>query len=142
MTKQLAVRKPETGLRNLDRFLGDMFEDIMGSWSPFDDFVSISPYRSEVTKTDKEYNIEVALPGASREGISVSAHKGILSISYQTKNVSENRFSSRSFDKRWTLPTGTKEEDVQAEYKDGILKVVIPIGESPPEEAPIKIEIK
>ena len=60
--------------------------------------------------------------------------KGVMSISSVVKeestseeeNFTRREFNYSSFERRFTLPENAKEEEVNATYIDGILKIEIP----------------
>ena len=83
----------------------------------------------EVYDTDEAHVIEVAAPGLDRGKLKASLKEGVLTLSYKNEQK-EDKGSSRkhsfsSFSRSWTVPDGTVAEDVSAEYKDGILSVMV-----------------
>ena len=106
-------------------------------------------------KTDileKKYHYEIAmdLPGFNKENIDMSLKNGYLEIHAkieQNENQEEEKYlrqerfygeCSRSF----YVGDRITEEDIQAEFKEGILKVEIPKKEEIEEETRKQIEIK
>lgn len=114
------------------------------SFDLFDDFFDdgfITKREKTLMKTDiKEkkdsYVIDIDLPGFEKENISLSLDNGYLKISAKTveeenkedeeeKYVHKERFygeCSRSF----YVGDNIEEEDISAEFKNGILKIEIP----------------
>lgn len=90
-------------------------------------------FRVDVKDKDDRYEVDADLPGLHREMIDVSYDDGILTISADMNEesktekdnyvVNERRMGrvSRSFS-----VSDVKEDDITAEYKDGVLKVVLP----------------
>lgn len=86
-----------------------------------------------VKETDKNFEIEVAAPGLSKKDFKVSAENGVLTISSEKKEEKEQKdkdytrkeFSYNSFSRSFTLPENTDEDDIKANYEDGILKLHI-----------------
>ncbi len=86
-----------------------------------------------VNETDKNYEIELAAPGRSKKDFSISADNGILTISSEQKEEKEQQekeytrkeFSYSSFTRSFTLPENANEEEIKANYADGILKVEV-----------------
>ena len=90
-------------------------------------------FRVDVKDKDDRYEVDADLPGLHREMIDVSYDDGILTISADMNEesktekdnyvVNERRMGrvSRSFS-----VSDVKEDEITAEYKDGVLKVVLP----------------
>jgi len=86
-----------------------------------------------VSETEKEYEIEMAVPGMTKNDFKVKVEDGVLSISSEKKEEKEDKkknytrreFSYRSFDRSFTLPENATSDDVKAKYEDGILKLSI-----------------
>ena len=93
--------------------------------------------------------IEAELPGVKKEDISVTYADGILTIEGQRKEEKEvkearyyasERFTG-AFSRSFAVPEGIDPSKISAEYKDGVLKVQVPL----PAEAkaqPTKIAVK
>ncbi|MFC1725609.1 Hsp20/alpha crystallin family protein [candidate division KSB1 bacterium] len=103
--------------------------------------------RVEVDEKEKEYAIEFELPGLSKDDVKLSVEKNVLTVSGEraSKEDSKNdhyHYSERSygkFERSFTLPENTKDEDVKANFKNGVLTVSIPKSK---EAEPKTIEIK
>ena len=111
----------------------DLFDDFFN-----DDFFSrkeASLMKTDIKETKNKYIVDVDLPGFKKENINLSLNDGYLSIEAKVdkeenndkdeKFVRRERFHgecSRSF----YVGKEIKEEDIDAEFKDGILKVEIP----------------
>lgn len=108
--------------------------------------------KTDIREKKDKYVIEVDLPGFDKENINLSLKNGYLNISASTskeenddeneKYVHQERFygeCSRSF----YVGDDVKEEDINAEFKNGILKIDIPKKEERLETNETKqIEIK
>ncbi len=92
----------------------------------------------DVEESDKEYTIKAELPEVKKENVKVELENGSIRISGERKLEKEEagrRFhrierSYGSFERSFTLPEGTKKTEVSAEFKDGLLKVHLPKGET------------
>lgn len=86
-----------------------------------------------VRETDKFYAIEVAAPGRSKKDFKVTAEDGVLTISSETKEEKEQtekdytrkEFSYSSFSRSFTLPDNASEDEIKANYEDGLLKLEV-----------------
>lgn len=86
-----------------------------------------------VTETDSTYELEVAAPGRSKKDFTITAEDGVLTIASEKREEKENKdknytrreFSYSSFSRSFALPDNVKEDDIKANYDDGILKLHI-----------------
>lgn len=103
--------------------------------------------RTDVKENEKEYVMEVELPGLEKKDIGLSVKDGYLNISVQ-KSESEKdenekyirRERSFSCSRSYYIGDVSKEE-IKAKYENGILRVSIP-KEQPKEPVSDKIEIE
>lgn len=131
--------------RNFDLF-DDFFDD--GFFSKKEK----SLMKTDIRETKDKYIIDIDLPGFSKENINLSLNKGYLEISAKVdeennsnedeKYVRRERFygeCSRSF----YVGEDITEEDINAEFKNGILKIEVPkFDETKKSEETKQIEIK
>lgn len=91
----------------------------------------------DVTEDDKEYLITAELPEVKKEDVKVSVEKGVLTISGERKVEKEDKKRKYhrieraygTFVRTFTVPEDADVEKIQAEFKDGMLKVHIPKSE-------------
>ena len=125
----------------------------------FDDFFDEGFFRgkeknlmkTDIREKENEYIIDIDLPGFDKENINLALDNGYLNITAKSENSNEDnndkyirqeRFygeCSRSF----YVGEDIKEEDINAEFKNGILKITVPKQEEIGKlNEPKKIEIK
>ncbi len=102
----------------------------------------------DIEEQDDRYVIKADLPGVDKKDIDVKLENGVISIRGEkqteketgkgTKRHRTERFHG-SFARSFTLPDAVKDERVEANYKDGVLSLVIPKAE---EAKPKSIDIK
>jgi HSP20 family protein len=100
----------------------------------------------DVWETDKEVVYALDLPGIPEEDISVELENGALTVSAErerTNEISDDklyRYERRfgSFSRTVGLPQGAAEDQINAEYKDGVLEIHVAKPEQP---KPRRIEI-
>ena len=105
-----------------------------------------SPLTDVIEDTDK-YSLRLDLPGVKKEDVKLSFVNGQLSISGERHSETENNNATfhhieRAFGKYYrsfSLPEKIIEDKIDAEFKDGILNIVIPKAE---EANPKQIEVK
>ena len=106
--------------------------------------------KTDIKETKDKYTIEMDLPGFEKENIKLELNNGYLKITGKQENkideeeekyVHKERFygeCTRSF----FVGDNIKEEDIDAEFKNGILKIDIPKEEQKEIPEQKQIEIK
>lgn len=101
----------------------------------------------DVKERDGEYVVVADIPGAKKEDIDVTLENGILTISAETKSETEEKEGERVLrrERRYgkyvrSLRLGDQidEKNVKANYKDGVLELILPKAE---EVKPKKIAV-
>ena len=116
----------ERGL--LSPYFRDMFDDNF-----FSTGTGNTP-AANIAETDKEYSIELAVPGYRKDDFKVKVDKDMLTISAETKSeTSENNkeytrkeYNYSSFARSFRLPDNVKDDAISAKYDNGILHLNIP----------------
>ncbi len=106
-------------------------------WSPLVD----------ISEDENEYIVKAELPEMKKEEIKINVHDDVLSISGERKYEKEEKGKKYhrveraygSFMRSFTLPEDADGSKVNAEYKDGLLKVHLPKSEK---AKPKAIEVK
>jgi HSP20 family protein len=86
-----------------------------------------------IAETDTQFEIELAVPGLSKEDIKINLDKNVLSVSAdkKTETVDENKkftkreYSFNSFSRSFTLPESADHSKIEADYTAGILKLTV-----------------
>lgn len=98
------------------------------------------------TEDDKQLTVEAHLPNFEKKDIDIQIEKGSLIIRAEKHEQEKDkdkkyvvRESSSSFYRRIRLPEIADEDSIEAEMKDGVLKVVVQFKELP---EPKKVMIK
>ena len=101
----------------------------------------------DILEDAKEYLIKVELPEVAKEDVKVTVEAGTLTISGERKAEKEEknrkyhrieRFYGR-FERSFSLPEDAESGKVNAEYKDGVLRVHLAKSEK---ARPQQIEVK
>jgi HSP20 family protein len=100
----------------------------------------------DITEDDKEYIIKTELPEVKKEDVKVSVENGLLTIVGERKfEKEENKKYHRveraygRFLQSFVLPEGVDRDKVNAEFRDGVLKVHLAKSE---QTKPKQIEVK
>lgn len=101
----------------------------------------------DITEDDKEYLITAELPEVKKEDVRVTVENGVLTISGERKFEKEEKNkkyhrverSYGSFARTFALPDDGDAAKVNAEFKDGLLKVRVAKSEA---ARPKQIEVK
>ena len=117
------------------------------TFSPFfmpgifdDDFLPSVRSRSSsmpavnVREDEKNYVLELAVPGIDKNDLNIDINDDVLTISSETKNESEENkdgykrkeFNYSSFYRSFYIPENVDRDSIGANYKDGILSVNLP----------------
>jgi HSP20 family protein len=127
--REIAALQNDMG-RLMSAFLGQGNGETTGrTWVPAVD----------VWETDKELVYAFDLPGIPEDKISVEFDDGSLTVSaerereHEVKDDRFYRYERRfgSFSRSVGLPQGVTEDDVNADYRDGVLKVSVRKPETP-----------
>ncbi len=118
------------------------FDDMFGKWGVKNSTIpSVDVYEDE-----KAYYLEAELPGYTVDDVNIHVEKHVLHISSEKINEKKEnkKFLVRErgyvkFDRSFTLPEGINEDQIEAEFNNGVLTVTLP---KTPVEQPKKIEVK
>lgn len=96
------------------------------------------PTTDVYTSDDKQLTVEAHLPNFDQKDVDIQIDKGSLVIRAERHEEEKDkskkyivRESSSSFYRRIRLPEAADEEHIEANMKDGVLKVVVPFKELP-----------
>lgn len=87
-----------------------------------------------IREGESDFTLELAVPGQKREDFNVEVDNDVLTISMETRDEkieTEGEFTRRefrytSFKRAFTLPETVHQDDIRADYKDGILRFTLP----------------
>src|SRR6187397_2780804 len=130
-----AVDKPKTSWPTL--FDSGWMEKFFNA--PLDEFFNFGKVMNvpavNVAETDKEFKLCVAAPGLEKKDFKIDAFDDMLTISAEhekeVKEDKEGRFNRREYNytswtRSFTLPENCNFNKIEAEYKNGELKIMIP----------------
>ena len=108
----------------------DLFSSVL---EDFMDLNDIAGFKTDIKEKDEEYLIEAELPGMDKEDISLEINNNYLTISANNEEVVEKekdnyiRKERRSgkYQRSFRL-NNVNQEEIEAEYNNGILEVSLP----------------
>ena len=136
------------GLWNGNHFddFTNMLDDFFGDFEPTR-FIAGNTFKHDVIEGEKDYVVEAELPGIKKEELSLVMNEGKLTIEVNHDESTENKKDNyihreRRYGamRRCVYLSDVSEENIGAEFTDGILKVTIPKLEK--KDKSLKIDIK
>ena len=143
-------RAPESPWSRLDRLLDEWMRTppmrrLLGGEAPREELIRVDEYRQDDTQV-----IRAELPGIDPErDVQLTVSAGMLTIH------AERRIEQKSEKEGWTrrelrygsftrslpLAPGASEDDIKADYKDGVLEIRVPVAEPAAPAEPRKIAV-
>ena len=89
----------------------------------------------DIRETDKGYSLKADFPGLKKEEISIQLDANVLTLSAEHKEEAESREEGKvlrqerrygKYSRSFTLGTGVDENNIQANFADGVLTLEIP----------------
>lgn len=89
----------------------------------------------DVSEDDKSYTVQADIPGVKREDIQVDVEGDTVLLRAEMKQAKEEKkgekvvYSERSYgmvSRSFSLPSEVDDKAAKAEYKDGVLRLVLP----------------
>ena len=131
---------------SLRREIDRLFDDAFGAAGARSGSATWAP-AVDVREHDKSLTFEFELPGLRPEQVEITADNGVLTVrgdkqSQRSENEGRHHIVERtygSFTRSFQLPQGMDEENIEAQFENGVLTVHVPKTALP---QPRKIEIK
>ena len=125
-------------------YLDSIFDNFMDEGSDNFDVM-----KCDVYEKDGAYHIEADIPGFKKDEISVDCEDGYVTISAEKNTENEEKDENKKYIKRERFYGKTvrkfyvgdvDSDTIQAEYKDGMLELVVPKEEKLPNKKSIEIK--
>ncbi|RZJ69127.1 MAG: Hsp20/alpha crystallin family protein [Flavobacterium sp.] len=118
--------------------MDELFKDMLGGTQ----YTHKAMPPVNIKETADSYSVELMAPGFKKESFNIELDKELLTISSQIKaeektegtdgKFTRKEFAAASFRRSFTLPETVNEENINASYEDGILKITLPKKEEAP----------
>lgn len=106
-----------------------------------------------IVETEKEYIVEIAAPGVTKDDFCVTVDKNDqLIVTVENRNTEENRdkkgkflrreFSYSQFQQTLILPENVNKDEIKATQANGVLTITIPKNHAAVAAEPKRIEVK
>ena len=127
-----------------DFYLDDIFDDF-GPRVP----ARVNDMKCDVYEKDGNYNIEMDIPGYDKKDIKIECEDGLLTISAEKTSEHNDESKDKKYIRRERSYgkvsrsfnfSDIDDDAIKAEFKDGILKVVIPKSEKVDSKKIIEIQ--
>ncbi|WP_312912473.1 Hsp20/alpha crystallin family protein [Natronosalvus caseinilyticus] len=79
----------------------------------------------ELYEEEDDFVLSVEMPGFDREEISVSWDDGMLNVAANRED--DQRGQRKTYHRRFRFPKNVVEEEITAQYRNGILEVRLPV---------------
>jgi HSP20 family protein len=127
-------------------YLSNLFDD---TFFPVVHSSSNSVPAVNIREDEKNYNLELAVPGMDKKDMKIDINEDVLSISSESKNETEEskdgfrrkEFSYKAFTRSFYIPENVNREKIEANYKDGVLSINLPKQEEEKSKVTKTIEI-
>ena len=140
--------RPMRDLMSIQDEINRMFDDFGGNREGETGISKIYP-ASDIVENKDSFVISVELPGLKKEDVKVTLQNNMLTISGEKKVESETKEHTfhrvertyGSFFRSFEMPVPVDSGKIQADFKDGILKINLPKQEeAKPREIAISIK--
>lgn len=126
----LSRTEPRTGFfEEIEDAMSRMWDSSANGWTFGASVPSI-----DLSETDKAVEVKLDVPGVKAKEIDIQLNGNLLTVSGERKEEEEkkgktfHRIERRygSFSRSVTLPCPVQEDEVAAEYRDGVLSITLP----------------
>ncbi len=145
----LANTNSNANFPSLSSWLDDIFNRDLPSVFTSNFNTGITLPKVNIKETADAFMVEMAVPGLKKSDFHLDLDNQVLSISTETKeeneieeeNYTRREFGYSSFKRTFTLPESVNDEKINANYKDGILSILLPKKEEAKQKPPRTIKI-
>lgn len=138
-------------LFNLRTELDKFFEDFFDNWWKEGRELAETQWRPsvDISETDEKIVVNAELPGIDQENVKVTLRDNVLTIKGEKKQEEKEEGKNYhrvervygNFERSFSLPSEVDADEIEANYKDGILNVTLPkVEKEKPKEIAINIE--
>lgn len=116
----------------------NLFEELLNNTANWGRDSNLTLPSVNISESVDGFDLELVAPGLNKEDFNVTLEKGLLSISYEKKQETENKseeegkkvlrreFSFSNFKRSFNLNEHIDADKIEARYENGILKLHLP----------------
>lgn len=119
-----------------------VFDDFFGT--PFFTRTESNMMKTDIKEHDDSYELTIDLPGVQKENIKAELNDGYLTVSAESnsskdekdekgKYICRERYSG-SYSRSFYVGDAVTEEDIEAKFENGTLKLMVPKKEALPQK--------
>ncbi|HMQ06834.1 MAG TPA: Hsp20/alpha crystallin family protein [Saprospiraceae bacterium] len=106
-----------------------------GEFWPSGNIFTLEKYpKVNISELDKEYMLELAIPGFDKENLEIEMDNGRIIVHAQKseekeeseKNFLRREYHNTSFKRVFDIPIEVDESKIEAEHSKGVLRIVLP----------------
>lgn len=111
----------------------DLFDHVFNNFD--DDYkpVFCKP-ATNIVEYDNNYELNLAIPGLEKEDIKINLEDNVLTVSSEKENKNEEEkvnysrmeYAYHNFSRSFTIPKTVNAEKINADYKNGVLNIILP----------------
>jgi len=87
-----------------------------------------------ISEREEDYLVSLAAPGLKKDDFKINVEGSMLTISSEKEESTEEieekftrkEYSYSSFERSFTLPDEVNKDKIDAQYKDGVLEILLP----------------
>lgn len=123
-----------TGLLPMNKFFKSFFDNDSFFGHYMDKWWDTAQPAMNIAESDSGYSVDIVAPGFKKEDININVENDVLTISAEAKEEREEEkkeytrkeYNFSSFKHSFHLPDNVKEDEINASYADGVLKLTMP----------------
>lgn len=132
-----------TIVKHRPAYINNLFDDFFGNLASANEFAHLTT-PVNIHETSDGFHLELNAPGRTKDDFKINVEKGLLTISSEQKNETENKtyktlkreFSVKSFKRSFNLDDNINVDAIKAKYDAGVLNIYLPKKEE------VKIQAK
>ncbi len=146
------VKFKNNNLFGRESYVPSIFSDFFGDYLNNDVMLrNVRPAvpACNIHESEKNFAIELAVPGMQKSDFHIEVENGVLTISAEKKeeksdekvNYTRKEFSYASFKRSFTLPETVNAENISASYENGVLALSLPKKEESKSKAAREVKV-
>lgn len=144
------IIKNELGFPTFRNLVENFFENDWTDYGKKFPILGSTVPSANIKESETNYQIHLAAPGLKKEDFQIDLDNHVLTIFSEKKEekteeketYTRREYNYSSFSRSFYVPESANKEKIEAEYKDGVLNIMIPKKDSAIQKPQRKIEVK